>query len=374
MAYIKKRTYKSGKEVYVIGFKDQTGQWRERTAGERRKDAEALLRRVQEEVARGDFGKVKEDPTLSEFYDRWIDAKSRSLKASSLADYKNAFNRYILPVLGKRRIGDLTPSLIQKWLNGLCEQDLSPATVRKAYRYLRSCLGQAVAWGLLEEAVFRGVILPRVEAKEIDCLTPAEVRVLLSACEGMDRALFGTLAYSGLRLGEALGLRTSDIDLEANCIRVRRSWSYYGGFTDPKTAGSRRTVPILPLLREILTEHLRGLPPEALLFPSTPGGNRPMDHANALKRFKRALRRAGLREVTIHSLRHSFASLMLASGCSIKALSHALGHSSPTLTLNTYSHLIEEAMGDSLMRADSLARGLLEGRVIPLERPKGEGS
>jgi len=125
---------------------------------------------------------------------------------------------------------------------------------------------------------------------------------------------------------------------------------------------------MLPNLKQILDSHRSGngnSAPEDLLFATR--SNKPIDHSNVRKEFEKALTAAKLKKVTVHSLRHSYASTMLASGASIKALQRSLGHASATLTLNTYSHLIEESMGASIIRADSLFKGTKKGEVVALE-------
>jgi integrase len=200
-------------------------------------------------------------------------------------------------------------------------------------------------------------MLPRVPRDELDYLKPSEINALLNASPEPERYLFAVLAYSGLRLGEALALRWRDIDFGLGTIRVQRAYSVHGGIQDPKTASSRRAVPLLPVLVDLL-EPKRSKPDE-LLFSKAKDGKkkRPIDPDNARKVFNDAVKAAGLKHVTMHSLRHSYATVMIASGASIKALQRALGHASVHMTLNTYSHLLEESMEEPVLKADSLFRG-----------------
>ena len=325
-----------------------------------------MLRRIQEQVAQGAFEQERADPRFSEYYASWFEAKSKALKPSSLADYHNAFNRYILPRFGKTRLSQITPLTVQAWINDLAASGLSAASVRKAYRYFASCLNQARKQGILDGDPFRGLILPRVPVRELDFLDPEEIRRLLDVCEPRERALFAVLAYAGLRLGEALALRVRDVDLAAGALRVERSLSTQGVIGEPKTSSGKRAVPMPGILREELSSYIPpGAKPDDLLFPSRAGT--PLNHANVMKRFLRALEAAGLKRVTIHSLRHSYASQALAAGASIKALQRALGHSSATLTLNTYAHMVEEDMSGALIRLDQALRGQ-EAPVLDLEK------
>jgi integrase len=105
-------------------------------------------------------------------------------------------------------------------------------------------------------------------------------------------------------------------------------------------------------------------PPDTLLFSFN--GTVPLDPGNTRKELYKALDRAGLKHVSLHSLRHSFASFMLASGASVKALQRSLGHASASMTLNTYSHLIQEDLGNALLRADELVTGV-GGKVVSID-------
>jgi integrase len=201
VAYIYKKVHRSGNISYVVRIKDQNGIWREKSAGPRRKDAEILMARLLQEVAAGTFGQERIDPRFSEFYASWTEAKNKALKPSSLADYSNAFNRYILPRFGRLHLSQITPLVVQSWVNDLSSSGLSPASVRKVYRYFSSCLNQARKQGILETDPLRGIIHPRVQARELDFLTPGEIARMLDVCGPRERALFAVLAYAGLRLG-----------------------------------------------------------------------------------------------------------------------------------------------------------------------------
>lgn len=372
MSYIRKRLYDDGTEKYTVGFKDQHGHWRERVVDGNKRAAEAYLQRVLGEVAAGTFEVKKEDPTLNQFYERWIASKEKSLKASTLASYKSAFENHILPHLGKKRLRNIRPLDIQTWVDGLAAGDLAPATVGRCYRYLRSCIKTAVAWEIIPNDPFKKIILPRVPKEELNFLDHKEIRKLLEASKEPEKALFAVLALSGLRLGEALALQWKDVDFDMRAIYVTKAYSYWGGIQEPKTAGSRRAVTLLPVLADILIDHRKHMKkhgPDDYLFQTR--GLRPLDPANARKRFDDTLTRAKLKSVTLHSLRHSFASIMLSSGASIKALQHALGHSSATMTLNVYSHLIEERMDEAATRMDALIRGVDNGKVVPMDRAQG---
>lgn len=332
-----------------------------------KKDAEACLRRVQREIADGTYGKSKPGAIrFDDFYSQWIKSKARSLKPSTRASYEHTFRLHVLPCFAEKQLSEISPMAIQAWVNQLSEKDLAPASVARCYRYLRASLKQAEAWGIIDKSPCRSISLPRCNRDELSFLDPGEISLLLDSAQEPERTLFAVLAYSGLRLGEALGLSWKHVNFKENAINVERAWSFWGGFQEPKTATSRRAVPMLARLSRQLEVYYRdsGSPsPDALLFSF--GGKKPLDAANVRKEFLRALEQAGLPHVTMHSLRHTFASVLLSSGASIKALQRSLGHASATMTLNTYSHLIQEDLGGALLRADQ-AFSAEAGQVVQL--------
>ena len=362
--HIRKRVLPSGKVRYSAKV---TLDGRERQVGSfaLKKDAEACLQRVQQEIAAGTYG--RENPTLEDFYNRWIKGKGASLKASTKASYEQTFRSHILPYLGKKHINEITPRDVQTWIGQLSETKLAPASVGKCYRCLHACLKQAENWEDIDHCPCRSIDLPRVNHQELSFLTPDEIRLLLATSEEPERMLFATLAYSGLRLGEALGLAWRHVSFTDNAILLERSWSRYGGYQEPKTQTSRRAVPMMPSLASLLFEYhqAQGCPaPDALVFSFS--GTLPLDPGNTRREFAKALDRAGLKHVKLHSFRHSFASFLLASGASVKALQRSLGHASASMTLNTYSHLIQEDLGNALLRADELVTGA-HGKLASME-------
>lgn len=198
-----------------------------------------------------------------------------------------------------------------------------------------------------------------------DVLTPEEVRRLVASTGDHYRLLVQTAVFTGMRQGELLGLQWGDIDWSSRQIHVRRAWKD-GAFTQPKTRNSLRRVDVPDfLMHELKAWRLRCPKGEfEMVFPN--GAGNPETHANVLQRgFYPALRRAGLRKVRFHDLRHTFASLLLANGEDVVRVSRLLGHASPHITLNTYSHMLpKEHYGST----DRLAQ-LVYGTAAPSNSP-----
>jgi integrase len=167
--------------------------------------------------------------------------------------------------------------------------------------------------------------------------------------------------FTGMRQGEILGLQWGDIDWSGRQIHVRRAWKE-GAFTEPKTRNSIRRVDFPEFLVLELKKWRLQCPKGDLdlVFPSETGN--PISHANLLQRGSYpALRRAGLRKIRFHDLRHTFASLMIANGEDIVRVSRLLGHASPNITLSIYSHMLPREHYGSTDRLAQLVYGPAEG-------------
>lgn len=198
----------------------------------------------------------------------------------------------------------------------------------------------AYRWGYVKKNAAEHLERPKLDPREIEILTPEEVDKLLNNTTSHYRFAFLTAVLTGLRAGELWGLRWSDIDWNSFQIHVRQSlWK--GQFQTPKSKYSFRKVDLAePLVRELKKWRLASPKHEHdLLFLSTEG--QPSCHENVIKRhFTSALRRAGLRHVSFHSLRHTNASMRITAGQNIKYIQTQLGHSSIKLTLDIYGHLL----------------------------------
>jgi integrase len=160
--------------------------------------------------------------------------------------------------------------------------------------------------------------------------------------------LFEFLAHSGLRIGEALGLTWTDVDFDAGLIRVHRQLSRQRVHKKLKTPAGRREVILAPHLATLLREHWLASNYKNgndLVFANTIGRGR--DYRDVGEGFRQSLKKAGLasdgKRLVLHSLRHTFASLLIAKGLNVVFVSRQLGHANATITLEVYAHLFEQA-------------------------------
>ena len=176
-------------------------------------------------------------------------------------------------------------------------------------------------------------------------LSTEEINRLLAAADQRWRVLLQTAIFTGLRSGELLGLRWCDVDLDAGVIRTRYQLGRDGERADLKTEAARRDVHLAPTLAKTLREHKLATPwsaPGDPVFAAATGGV--LDRRNMTRRgVESAAKRAGLTGVSMHVLRHTFASLLIAGGCNVKYAQQQLGHTSAAMTLDTYAVLFDQA-------------------------------
>jgi integrase len=253
--------------------------------------------------------------------------------------------------------------LVQEYVTEKSTSWLSPRTVNKTITVLKLIFKHAVVWGFLKENPARFVERPREKRREMDYLTPDEVRRLLEASSPEFYPLFSTAVLTGARQGELLALKWGDVDLEQGVMYVRRSHHPEHGFVEPKSAKSSRAICLSPELVRILAIHKVRTNGSAdrLVFPNTVG--KPMLHQNLVRReLHPTLERAGIKRVRFHDLRHTHAAMMISLGENIKFIQTQMGHSTISTTLDRYGHLLPEASEGVGRRLDAL---VFSERVIP---------
>jgi integrase len=292
--------------------------------------------------------------TLGAWLSEWLrDIKAHDgTRSSTLRRYREVVNTHLVPALGNIKLDKLTARQVQRFLTGL-KGRLAPATVVKIHGVLRVALADAERMDLVPRNVAKSAKPPGVSRSERRALTHEEARRLLSAIAG-DRLepLFLLVLSAGLRRGEVLGLRWSDIDLPGQVMYVRQTLQRVDGdlrFVPPKTHRSARPLPLSNLAIRALKqqraaqaaerlragEHWHGLD---LVFASTIGT--PLEPRNVNRRFDDLRSRAGLTWLRLHDLRHAFATFLLDQGVELRTVMELLGHSTIRLTADTYGHVL----------------------------------
>jgi integrase len=331
-------------------------------------EARAWKREVERLFVLGELG-VGGRVRLRDAGESWLTAAAGGMamtrsgtayRPATLAGYRLALREHVYPALGDRRLEAVTRGEVLALIGKLQAAGLSPSSVRNVIVPLRALYRYAGDHDWTQRNPTRGVAMPGVSsARRERFATPVEVRALLDALPERDRALWATAAYAGLRRGELMGLRWADVDLDSGELWVCQVFDHVGKcFGPPKTAAGVRNVPIAGPLRRLLIEHERRRCGE-LVFArgSLAGGYRgrataPFADRGVAMRAHAAWDRADLEPLGLHECRHTFASMLLAAGVSMKTMSALLGHTTIGVTIDLYSHLQPDARRDALDRLD----------------------
>ena len=306
--------------------------------------------------------------TLQGYLDEWLVAHKSAVRPKTIYQYSQIVRQHIVPVLGKIKLKDLNPNHIQSLYNFKIESGVSKRSVVLIHSILHKALNQAMKWELIGRNPAQAVTRPKVARKEMKTLTDSQARTFLSAAKESRYEMLYWLAIStGMRQGELLGLKWSDLDWTSGSLQVQRQLQRTESeglvFSEPKSLASNRSVLISIGMLEKLRNHLDYQLQEKrllgekwkeydLMFPSTIGT--PADHRNLYSDFKKTLKRAELPDMRFHDLRHTAATLMLEQGVHPKVVQERLGHADITLTLNTYSHVMPSMQESAAQKMDEL--------------------
>ena len=246
-------------------------------------------------------------------------------------------------MLGDRPLGSIRRSDIQTWVKGRSEV-LAPGSVELIYRWVSTVFKATVADRLIPSSPCISIKLPPRDKGEIVPMLASEVDALADAIAPRYRALVLFAAGTGMRQGECFGLTVDRVDFLRRQVRVdRQLLNVKGGNLEwgaPKSSAGFRTIPLPKVVTDALAAHLKqfGEGPERLVFTNSFGSGLRRSPFN--EAWHRATEQLGLaKSVTFHDLRHFYAWLLIAHGCSVKAVQRRLGHQSAMETLDTYSHL-----------------------------------
>jgi integrase len=292
--------------------------------------------------------------TFEKYAAVWRSTKG-GISGKTLGTYDSQMRLHLIPHFGAKPLTGINAAEIRKWVSTLSDSKVGPTTIRQSYRLLRQIMEAA----FIEERISRnpcaGIKLPKIVTADKRGLTKDELVALANEC-GQYGPVILFLGSTGLRIGEALALRVGDIDKAKSVVNVERSWtkdvtgrSILGSST--KT-GASRIVPISPTILEALQPFLECKSSEDWLFVGPRG--KVMDYDWLRQRiFMPAAGKLGLTGVTIHSLRHTCASLLISLGAPITTVSHVLGHASVKMTLDTYGHYYEDDTREWMSRLGS---------------------
>lgn len=292
---------------------------------------------------------------------------------ASLRGYERGLRLRVLPEIGSRKLTDVTRADVQDLVDRLTGQGLSPSTVLNTLDPLRRMYDRAVKRDLVAIDPTDGLELRRPKGRRERIATPAEAARLIAALPETVRAIYATAMYAGLRRGEIRALRWSDVDLAARKIHVARGWDDQAGERDEaKSAAGTRTIPILDVLALELADHgLRtkrggrdlvfGRTADEAFEPSTVRGwaldawqaHNDEVEAKAAERGEDVDPADLLSPIGLHEARHTFASMLIASGANAKVIQTVMGHATISMTFDRYGHLMPGGLEEAAAAANA---------------------
>lgn len=352
---------KKGDRYYVVlelGVDPVTGKRRRKwhSGYDRKKDATQELSRLVTQVHEGTYVEPTRE-TFGEYLTRWLPTIKTTVRANTFEGYRGAVEIHLVPGLGALPLRQLDRTAFSTFYAQLGEsgrkdgKGLSPRSIRLVHVTAHKALADAVKDGLIFRNPTEGAAVPASVRSATPSWTAEQVRTFLDSVRD-DRlfAAFQTLAMTGMRRSELLGLRWADVDLDGGTLSVRQVVGldrYRPFLAEPKTAKSRRVIALDAGTVAALKAHRRAQLEERvaagpawersdLVFTGLDGS---ILHPQTLSgRFERAAKNAGLPPIGIHGLRHSHASMGLAAGVPLVIMSERLGHSSTAITGDVYSH------------------------------------
>jgi integrase len=298
--------------------------------------------------------------TVAEHLDRFMEVvAAHSLRPSTLRSYNYLIRDHIKPEIGHIRLIALGPDHLQTLYSKKIKAGLSNRTVQYIHAVIRRALNQAVKWGLIYRNPTDAVTAPKVQKKPPQTLSEDQVKEFLASVEEHSLyPLYELAITTGMRKGELLGLQWKDVDLKQGRINVTRTLVTIQGRThlaEPKSERAKRTITLPEYAASALREHqLATDRDDGFVFTSSVGT--PISQRNLTRHFHSALSKLGLPRLRFHDLRHTAATLLLKDNVHPKIVQEKLGHSTITLTLDTYSHVIPGVQDEAAKSMDKLFR------------------
>jgi integrase len=289
-------------------------------------------------------------PLLSTYVETWAkeyDGRTRrGVSEQTRKEYKADLIRHVVPVLGRRRLDEITALDIERLVGRLRGKGLSDGSIRNAVVPLKALLRWAVRHGVIEHDPSTAITLPGRSRSTTRVLLDEELARLMGALPDDGRLVVDLIASTGLRASEAMGLRWKHVDFANGrlTVEIRR---HGRDIAPPKTGTSRRMVPLSPRLLDLLRaeQDRQGAPPEGFVLLSPRG--KPLDHHNFMHRtFHPARVAAGVEWAGLHTLRHTCATRLIRKGATALQVQRWLGHSSVAFTMETYVHLDDGDLPD----------------------------
>jgi len=318
--------------------------------GKTRKEVASKLTKA---MADRDAGMVFDAGSLKvgDYLDGWLGSIRDTLRRRTWIRHEEVVRLHLKPSLGNTRLDRVSALQLQSLYRSKLDSGLSPRTVQIIHTTLYKALKQALRWSLVPRNVADSVDPPKAPKREIKSLDEGQAKRLLNAVQGDTlEALYVLAITTGMRVGELLGLRWEDVDLEAGTLQVKRT-VFNGHIEAPKTSKGRRSIKLTQSSIEALQRHQKV---GEWVFCTKVGT--PLSVHNLHNRsWKPLLKKTGLPlDTRFHDLRHTCATLLFTKGVHPKIVQEMLGHSSISITLDTYSHVLPNMQSEAVRAMEDI--------------------
>jgi integrase len=389
---------KRGERLYaVVSYKDAlTGKWKKKwkAAGTSSRKADSTRTDLVNEAKGGVITKPGRI-TLGEHLNNWLkDVSVQTLAPRTVEGYQFNIEKYILPKLSYLPLAALTPTHLSKFYSSIIGPDgKNTRTIQIMHNILHEALDYAVEQGLIIRNAADQVKPPKSKRREMNTLTEKEILLALEMAKGsVFYPMFHVDIFTGLRRGELIGLKWGDIDLILSRISVQRGISKIAYGTNkgkiieksPKTAKGKRLIKISASTCEVLRQHYEKqkrfkismdlllvpegkqekdveIPDDDYVFCNHIG--QPYAPHTISTAWRRVAHKVGIKNVRLHDLRHTFATMLLKKGVHAKVVSDMLGHATSAITMDLYSHVSPAMQQDAVDKLDELVFGSVDNPV-----------
>ena len=361
----------------TIGTDDKGKLIRKQFTGKTQQDVKYKLQEYKKQML---MGVLNEDKlTVSDWFYSWLfDYRKQDLKPKSFQRYHGIYKNYIENTdFGNIKLNDLRTTHLQSHYKKLLDNGVTPTTIRQINTNLKTCLNEAERQGYIQKNWCKLVTLPKKEDnKEVKVLTKQEQEKFLEAIKGHELELLYIVALgTGLRIGEILGLKWSDIDFKNNELHVNRSLQkaaiyeddkivrYEVQETTPKTKNSLRTIPVPQNIIKKLIAHKKEQNELILLLQEEYDNKnyvfcnklgKPIEDKRPGRNLKTILTSISIEPIKFHALRHTYATRLFEAGIPPKTVQHLMGHSDIETTMNIYTHVMKEQKLEAIEKINNI--------------------
>lgn len=369
---IREKKTKSGEIRYQItvegGYDELTGKRIRiyKNVNCSKREARSIMHRMITEMEQGKLTQ-RSNKKVGEWMDEWLENYLPNIEETTRKGYKHKIKRYIRPYIGDILIKSLKTEHIQRMVNDMLDNGLSPKNIRDTFNNVNAAMKKAVKLQLIPYNPCEAVELPKLKKYRAEVYSAEMIHKLLDIATGTDMYLpIFLLVMVGLRRGELLALRWKDIDFKNNMLKIRKNMvngEKGSVIKSPKTESGVRDIyvgeDVIAVLRQAKLQYMNnafsyGVGFQNMGFVISKKDGSPMKPDSMTQKWERFLEKYDLPKIRLHDLRHSNATALIMAGVNPRVVQQRLGHSDVNITLNTYTHVLPEMDMEAAEKLDSI--------------------